>query len=110
MPPQVKKPVLARGYFPQNLLGREAFKKLVRAINLGVPCFQPDSYVRAFVSHPSVSSQPLRFICVSEKSFRTWAHHFSIGLLWPHPESRPNVRRVCSRRFVRCRERSNLQG
>src|ERR1700675_1337398 len=93
MSPQVKKPVLARRYLPHNLLGREASKKLVRAINLGVPCFQPESYVRAFVSHESVSCQPLRFICISEKSFRTWARHFSIALLWPHPESRPNVRR-----------------
>jgi len=43
MSPQVKKPVPAWRYFPQNLLGREACKKLVRAINLGVPCFQPES-------------------------------------------------------------------
>jgi hypothetical protein len=28
----------------------------------------------------------LRFICVLEESFRTWACHFSIALLWPHPE------------------------
>src|SRR6266478_2132073 len=59
--PQVEKPVSARRYFPQNLLGREASKELVRAINLGVPCFEPESDVRAFVSHGCVSCQPLRF-------------------------------------------------
>src|SRR4029077_15923354 len=91
MSPQVKKPVPARRYFPQNLHGREASKKLVSAINLGVPRFQPEIYVRAFVSHASVSSQPLRYMCIVEKSFRTWARHFSIALLWPHPESHPNV-------------------
>ena len=41
MAPQVKQPVSARRYFPQNLLGREASKKLVRPIDLGLPCFQP---------------------------------------------------------------------
>src|SRR6266576_1314967 len=110
MSPQVKKPVPARRYFPENLLGREACKKLVRALNLSVPCFQPESYVRAFVSHQFVSCQPVRFICILEKSFRTWARHFSIALLWPHPESHPNVRRVIRPRCVRCRQRSNLQG
>src|SRR5580704_5862600 len=110
MSPQVKKPVPARRYFPKNLLGRGASKKLVRAINLGVPCFQPESYVRAFASHESVSFQPLRFILVLEKSLRTWARHFSIALLWLHPESHPNVRRVIRPRCVRCRQRSNLQG
>src|SRR6266481_5331147 len=68
MSPQVKKPVPSRRYFPQNLLGREASKKLVRAINLGVPCFQPESYVRAFVSHGFVSYQLLRLICILKKS------------------------------------------
>src|SRR5260370_8297725 len=68
MSPQVKKPVPAWRYFPQNLLGREACKKLVRAINLGVPCFQPESYVRAFVSDGFVSYQLLRLICILEKS------------------------------------------
>src|ERR1700722_16728158 len=80
MSPQVKKPVPARRYLPQNLLGRQASKKLVCAINLGVPCFQPESYVRAFVSHRFVSCQPLRFICISEKSFRAWAQRFSIAV------------------------------
>src|SRR5258708_2832197 len=88
MSPQVKKPVPSRRYFPQNLLGREASKKFVRAINLGVPCFQPESDVRAFVSHGFVSCQQFRFICILEKSFRTWARHFSIALRWPQPESR----------------------
>ena len=44
------------------------------------------------------------------KSFRTWERHFSIALLWPHPESHPNARRVIHPRCVRCRQRSNLQG
>src|SRR5277367_2117709 len=90
MSPQVKKSVLARRYLPENLLGREACKKLVRAINLGVPCFQTECYVRAFVSHRFVSCQPQRFICILEESFRTSARHFSISLLWPHPESHPS--------------------
>src|SRR6266849_518713 len=68
MSPQVKKPVPAWRYFPQNLLGREACKKLVRALNLGVPCFQPESYARAFVSHGFVSYQLLRLICILDKS------------------------------------------
>src|SRR5882762_7647817 len=110
MSPQVKKPVPSRRYFPQNLLGREASKELVRAINLGVPCFQPESDVRTFISHGCVSCQPVRFICVLEKSFRTWARDFSIALRWLHPESHPNVRRVTRTRFARCRQRSNLQG
>src|SRR5580693_3023275 len=86
MSPQVKKPVPARRYLPQNLLGGEVPKKLVRAINLGVPCFQPESDVRAFVSHWCVSCQPLRFICILQKSVRTLARDFSIALLWIHPE------------------------
>src|SRR5258708_19348292 len=110
MSPQVKKPVPARSYFPQNLLGREASKELVRAINLGVPCFQPESEVRALGSHESVSCQPLRFICALEKSVRTWACHFSIALRWPHPESHPNVQRVTRPRYARYRQRSNLPG
>ena len=48
MSPQVKKPVSARCYLPQKLLGGEASKKLVRAVNLGVPCFYSESYQRTF--------------------------------------------------------------
>ena len=59
MSPQVKKPVPARRYFPQNVLGREASKKLVRPLDLGLPYFQPESYLRAFVSHGSISCQLL---------------------------------------------------
>jgi hypothetical protein len=81
MPPQVKKAVPARRYFPENLVGREASKKLVRAINLGVPSFQPESYVRDFASHQFISCKPLRFIRALDDSFRTWARHFSIALL-----------------------------
>jgi len=35
---------------------------------------------------------------------------FPIALLWPHPESHPNARRVIHPRCVRCWQRSNLQG
>src|SRR6202047_1544451 len=81
MSPQVKQSVSARRYFPQDLLGREASKKLVRPIDLGLPYFQPESYTRAFVSHASISCQPLPLICALGKSFRTWERHFSIALL-----------------------------
>src|ERR1700731_503023 len=59
MPPQVEQPVSARRYFQQNLLGREGSKKLVRPIDLRFPYFQPESCIRAFVSHGSFSSQQL---------------------------------------------------
>src|SRR6204780_1761065 len=59
MPPQVEQPVSARRYFLQNLLGREGSKKLVRPIDLRFPYFQPESCMRAFVSHGSFSSQRL---------------------------------------------------
>src|SRR5580692_12910931 len=57
--PQVEQPVSARRYFLQNLLGREGSKKLVRPIDLRFPYFQPESCIRAFVSHGSFSSQRL---------------------------------------------------
>src|SRR5260221_10891029 len=79
MSPQVKEPVSARRYFVLDLLGREASKQLVCPIDLGLPYFQPESYVRSFVSHGSVSCE-IPFICALEKSFRTWARHFSIAL------------------------------
>src|SRR5579864_1087060 len=59
MSPQVEQPVSAGRYFLQNLLGREGSKKLVRPIDLGFPYFQPESCIRAFVSHGSISSQRL---------------------------------------------------
>src|SRR6266699_23053 len=68
MSPQVKQPVPARCYFPQHFLGREGSKKLVRPVDLSHPCFQPDSYTRAFVSHSSVSFPPLHLICTLVKS------------------------------------------
>src|SRR6267378_6826019 len=86
MPPQIKQPVPARRYFPQDLLGREASKKLVRQRNLRFPHLQPESHIRAFVCHSSVSFRLLPLICTLKKSFRTWELHFSIALLWPHPE------------------------
>src|ERR1700761_132629 len=55
MSPQVNQPVSVRRYFPQNLIGRERSKKCVRPIDLGFPCFQPESCIRAFVSHDSIS-------------------------------------------------------
>src|SRR5467141_701545 len=70
MSPQVKHPVPARCYFPQDLLGREGSKKLVRPIDLGLPYFQPESYTRAFVSHGSISCQPLPLICALSSHFR----------------------------------------
>src|SRR6266478_8104 len=79
MSPQVKQSVSSRRYFPLDLLGREASKKLVRPLDLRRPYFQPESYVRAFVSHRSVSCE-IPFICALEKSVRTWARHFSIAL------------------------------
>src|SRR5467141_4152591 len=57
MSPQVKQSVPARCYFPQDLLGRERSKKLVRPIDLGLPCFQPESCERRVVSHASISCQ-----------------------------------------------------
>src|SRR6267143_4826218 len=56
MSPQVKQPVPARGYFPQDLLGREASKKLVRPLDLRLPHLQRESHIRSFVCHSSVSS------------------------------------------------------
>src|ERR1700719_955721 len=57
--PQVKNPVPARRYFPQDLLRGETSKKLVRPIDLRLPCLQPEGYERAVVSHASISCQPL---------------------------------------------------
>src|SRR5258705_13296844 len=59
MSPQVKHSIPARSNFPKVLLGREASKKLVRPIDLGLPCFQPESCERRVVSHASISCQPL---------------------------------------------------
>src|SRR6266850_4447843 len=59
MSPQVKHSIPAGCYFPQDLLGREASKQLVRPIDLGLPYFQPESYARGVVSHASISCQPL---------------------------------------------------
>src|SRR6266436_2895238 len=56
MSPQVKQPVSARRYFPQDLLGRESSKKLVRPVELCLPYLQPESHIRAFVRHGSVTS------------------------------------------------------
>src|ERR1700730_8987435 len=72
VPPQIKEPVPARRYFPQDLLGREVSKKLVCPLDLRLPYFQPESYVRALVFHGSISLRPLPLICDLEKSFRTW--------------------------------------
>src|SRR6202521_3964722 len=94
MSPQVKQPVPARCYFPQDLLGRKGSKQLVRPIDLGLPCFQPESYASAVVSHGSISCQPFRLICASGKSFRTWERHFSIALGWPMAVGRRGGRHV----------------
>src|SRR6267143_1206396 len=59
MSPQIKQPVPARRYFPQDLLGREASKNLVRPLELCLPYLQPESHIRAFVCHSSVSSRLL---------------------------------------------------
>src|SRR6202140_752358 len=72
VPPQIKQPVPARRYFPQDLLGREASKKLVCPLDLRLPYFQPETYVRALVFHGSISLRLLPLICDLEKSFRTW--------------------------------------
>ncbi len=42
-----------------NVLGREASKKLVRSVDLSLPYFQSESYIRAVVSPGSISYQPL---------------------------------------------------
>src|SRR6266436_914358 len=62
MSPQVKKTVFARRYFPQDLLGRESSKKLVRPVELCLPYLQPESHIRAFVCHSFISST-LRQVC-----------------------------------------------
>src|ERR1700688_5214941 len=49
MSPHVKQPVPARRYFPQDLLGPEPSKSLVRPLHCALPYFQPESYVRALV-------------------------------------------------------------
>src|SRR5579871_5742220 len=85
MSPQVEQPVSARRYFLQNLLGREGSKKLVRPIDLGFPCFQPESCIRAFVSHGSFSSQRLQ-------SFPEGAHTHS----WQFDSSRRSRRSFLS--------------
>src|SRR5260370_106483 len=56
MSPQVKQPVSARRYFPQDLLGRESYKKLVRPVELCLPYLQPESHIRVFVCHSFISS------------------------------------------------------
>src|ERR1700730_8731766 len=92
VPPQIKQPVPARRYFPQDLLGREASKKLVCPFDLPLPYLQAESYVCAFVSHGFISLRPLSLICTLGKSFRTWEYHSSIALLWLRLVSRPNAR------------------
>src|SRR2546425_8287423 len=79
MSPQVKQPIPARCYFPQHFLGREGSKKPVRPVDLGLPCFQPDSYTRAFVSHSSVSFPPLHLICTLAKFFTKALFRASFG-------------------------------
>src|SRR5262249_41173162 len=56
MSPQVKQPVSARRYFPQDLFGRESSKKLVPPVQLCLPYLQPESHIRAFVCHSFISS------------------------------------------------------
>jgi len=56
MSPQVKQPVSTRRYFPQDHLGRESSKKLVRPVELCLPYLQPESHIRAFVCHSFISS------------------------------------------------------
>src|SRR6266436_1265220 len=56
MSPQVKQPVSAGRYFPEDLLGRESSEKLVRPVELCLPPLQRESHIRAFVCHISVSS------------------------------------------------------
>src|SRR5207247_11240006 len=60
MSPQVKQPVSARRYFQQDLLGREASKKLVLPLDLRLPHPQRESHIRAFVCHSYVSSKLLQ--------------------------------------------------
>src|SRR4030095_16211780 len=55
-------PIFQALYLHHHQVGREGSKKLVRPIDLGLPYFQPDSYTRVFVSHGSISCQPLPLI------------------------------------------------
>src|SRR6267154_1907966 len=70
MSPQVKHSIPARCYFPKNLLGREASKKLVRPIDLGLPCFQPESYARRVVCHASISCR--HYVVQRTEGVRRW--------------------------------------
>src|SRR5882762_6740709 len=56
MTPQIKQPVSARRNFPQDLLGRESSKKLVRPVELCLPHLQSEGYIRSFVCHSFISS------------------------------------------------------
>src|SRR6516162_6078960 len=68
MSPQVKQPVSARRYFPQDLLGRESSKKFVRPVELSLPYLQPESHIRAFVCHSFLSLNNSRFAALKLKS------------------------------------------
>src|SRR5258708_223402 len=77
MSPQVKQPVLARRYFPQDLLGRESSKKLVRPVELRLPYLQPESHIRAFVCHGFISLNNSRFAALKLKSAEVRGPPFS---------------------------------
>src|ERR1700687_2802166 len=94
MSPQVKNPVPARCYFPQDLLGREGPKKFVRPIDLGLPYFQPESYASAVVSHGSISCQPFRLICALESLSEHGSATFR--LLFRGPMAVGRWRALCS--------------
>src|SRR5467141_3941408 len=84
MSPEVKHSIPARCYFPQDLLGREASKQLVRPIDLGLPYFQPESYARGVVSHASISCQPMRNkrLIAAEQTASSINAPIWIGLRW----------------------------
>ena len=47
------------------------FQKLVRALDLGLPYFQRESYARTFVYQCSIFCQPLPLICASSDSLHS---------------------------------------
>src|ERR1700681_2785296 len=68
MAPQIKQPVSARRYFPQDLLGRQASKKLVRPFGLRLPHLHPEGYIRSFVFHNFISFRPRILGCTFAKT------------------------------------------
>src|SRR6267142_1003759 len=89
MSPQIKQPIPARRYFPQDPLGREVSKKLVGPLDLRLPHLQPKSYIRAFISHGCISFRLLSMFW--EVSPNTERHSSICSLIIVHRSSEPTL-------------------